>query len=144
MNQIVQVPRHQLKRRLLTHKRRQIFRQRDIAGLVDLIDLLFRFPFHTDSQVSFDDIAQYYWRFDRDEDWSLCLHGLQQLIYGEALMSIGELERLAAVVTHQTSQINSQLQTAVLGGQVLSITGPNPRMTFFTAVGQRLPAIELL
>ena len=144
MNQIVRVPRHQLKRRLLTYKRRQSLRQRDIAGLVDLIDLLFRFPFHADSQVSFDDIAQYYWRFERDEDWSLFLHGLQQLIYGEALMSIGELERLAAVVTHQTSQINSQLQTAVLGGQVSSITGPNPRMTFFTAVGQRLPAIELL
>ena len=51
MNQIVQVPRHQLKRRLLTHKRRQIFRQRDIAGLVDLVDLLFRFLFHASRQL---------------------------------------------------------------------------------------------
>ena len=51
MNQIVRVPRHQLKRRLLTYKRRQSLRQRDIAGLVDLIDLFFRFPLYASRQL---------------------------------------------------------------------------------------------
>ena len=88
-------------------------------------------------------LRKYYWRSDRDVHWSPFLHGLQQTVYGEALMTIGELERLAAIVTHQTSQINSQLRAAVLGGQVSSITGPNPRVTFFSAVGQRLPVIQL-
>lgn len=154
MNQIVQVSdrqikrsqikRSQLKRKLLSYKLRQCLRQRDAGGLIDLIDILFRVPFHSGAQCSVDDIAQYDWRFDHDELWSRFVHGLQQPIYGAQLMTLGELESLASVVTYQTSQINSKLQAAVFGGQVSSIKGSNPGEAFFSAVGQRLPAIGLI
>ena len=52
MNQIVRVPdsqlkRSQLKRKLLSYKLRQCLRQRNVGAFIDLIDILFRFPFRS-------------------------------------------------------------------------------------------------
>ena len=140
----LQVPPSGIKWALLRKIICESWTQRDIGGLIDLIDIFLNFPFRSGTDLSFADISRYYWSYGYGENWSQYVRGLQASIYGKELITVEELDTLATLVSYRTSHINSKLYAVVLNGQVLSIRGPDPRIEFFSVVSQRMPLIRMI